>query len=324
MTALATPFTELVGCTVPIQLAPMGGVPTPALIAAVTGAGGMGGFGAGPMPATALEATLAEIAEAGGEPLAVNVLVPFLDLGVVKVAAAGARMVDFYHGAPDRALVDLVHEAGALAGWQVGSVTDAVAAAEAGCDLVVVRGIEGGGRMHGHESLGPLLADVVAAIDAPVLAAGGIGDGHGLAAALTAGAAGVRMGTRFLAARESAAHPAYRDAVIAAGPADTVLTEEFREGWPDPVAWSRVLRRSLDAARAFDGDVVGELHMGPIALPLPRFGIPPPLATSTGHVEAMPMYAGESVRFVHGIEDAGDIVRAIAAEAESLLRPAAG
>jgi hypothetical protein len=80
------------------------------------------------------------------------------------------------------------------------------------------------------------------------------------------------------------------------------------------------LRSSVDAARAFDGDLVGELAMGPVTMPIPRLGVAPPLTGSSGAVEAMAMYAGESVRFVHVVEPAGEIVRQIAQGAERLLR----
>lgn len=317
---LQTSFTELVGCDVPIQLAPMGGVPTPALIAAVNEAGGMGGFGTGPMPAPALSATLDDVRAHTDGPLAVNILMPFLDLEAVEVAAATATVVDFYHAPPDGDLVDLVHEKGSLAGWQVGSLDAARAAADVGCDLVVVRGVEGGGRMYGTESLWPLLADVVESVDVPVLAAGGIGDSRGLAAALAAGAAGVRMGTRFLAAAESGIHESYRAALIEASAADTVMTDEFRADWPDQESWSRVLTTSLETARSFEDGDVGELMLGSVTMPVPRFSVAPPLAGSSGAVEAMAMYAGESVRFVRSVEPAAEIVRQIADGAEQLLR----
>lgn len=217
-------------------------------------------------------------------------------------------------------LVDLVHEHGSLAGWQVGSHDDAQSAAEAGCDLLIVRGVEGGGRMHGAESLWPLLAEVVESVTIPVLAAGGIGDSRGLASALAAGAAGVRMGTRFLAAAESGVHHVYRQALIEAKATDTVLTDEFGADWPDERSSSRVLRASLDAARSFQGEVVGKLEIGPMTMPVPRFSVAPPLAGSSGEVEAMAMYAGESVRFIRGVEPAGEIVREIAEGAQELLR----
>lgn len=174
--------------------------------------------------------------------------------------------------------------------------------------------------MHGTESLWPLLTEVVESVAVPVLAAGGIGDSRGLAAALAAGAAGVRMGTRFLAAAESGVHEAYRKALIEASAADTVLTDEFGADWPDEQSSSRVLGASLDAARSSPSDIVGELVIGPMTMPVPRFGVAPPLAESSGTVEAMAMYAGESVRFIRGVEPAGAIVSEIAEGAEELLR----
>jgi len=316
---LRTAFTELVGCDVPIQLAPMGGVGTPELIAAVTDAGGMGALGAGFLNAEQIAGALDTVDAVSSGPYLVNILMPLLDREVVEVVAGRAKVVDFYHGHPDPELVELVHAGGALAGWQVGSFADAVAAVEAGCDLLVVRGVEGGGRMHGDESLWPLLVAVIDAVELPVIAAGGIGTGRGLAAALAAGAAGVRMGTRFLAAVESGVHSAYRAAVVAASAADSVLTDDFRAGWPDERSTSRVLRSSIEAARAFEGDFVGDLNFGADAFPVPRYTFIPPILQFTGAVETLPMYAGESVRFVTGVEPAGEIVRGIAEEAEHLL-----
>lgn len=318
--ALQTAFTELVGCDVPIQLAPMPGVGTPELIGAIDDAAGMGALGTGPLPAAHVEVLLDQVHDRIRGPLSVNILLPFLDLAKVELAAKRATVVDFFHGPPDPELVEVVHAYGTLAGWQVGSLSDAEAAVMAGCDLLIVRGVEGGGRMYGTESLWPLLVEVVESVDVPVLAAGGIGDSRGMAAALVAGAAGVRMGTRFLASAESGVHPLYREALIAASAADSVLTDDFRSDWPDELSSSRVLRSSLEAARDFDGDVVGELSLGSSTVPLPRFGSAPAMRDSSGAVDAMAMYAGESVRFVRSEESATEIVRRIAEGAEELLR----
>lgn len=318
--ALQTPFTELVGCDVPIQLAPMPLVGTPELIGAVDSAGGMGALGTGPLPPEAIAAILDQLDARMRGPLLVNILLPYLDRRNVELAARAATVVDFYHGPPDADLVEIVHDHGTLAGWQVGSLAHAEAAVQAGCDLLVVRGVEGGGRMYGTESLWPLLVEVVETVDVPVLAAGGIGDSRGMAAAIVAGAAGVRMGTRFLAATESGVHPRYREALIDASAADTVLTDEFRSDWPDELASSRVLRSSLAAARDFEGDVVGELTLGSETVPVPLFSTAPPVPEFTGAVDAMAMYAGESVRFVHSTESATEIVQRTVEGAEQLLR----
>jgi NAD(P)H-dependent flavin oxidoreductase YrpB (nitropropane dioxygenase family) len=314
-----TAFTELVGCTVPIQLAPMGGVVGADLVAAVVEAGGMGMVATGGMPAPAVVALLDEVGRATSGPFGVNFLIPFVAPDAVEAASTRCRLVDFYYGPPDEKLVEIVHAGGALAGWQVGSVADACAAAAAGCDLLVARGIEGGGRMYGALPLWPLLFEILDTVDIPVLAAGGIGTGRGLAAALAAGAAGVRMGTRFLATAESLAHPEYQQAVIRAGPAETALTDAFSVGWPGGPGPARVLTAALEAARAAGDDTVGEMAMGATTVALPRFAPPPPVRSTTGNIAAMAMYAGQSVGAVEEVEPAGVVVRAIAEEAQRLL-----
>ena len=317
---LHTRFTDLVGCTVPIQLAPMGAVGTPELVVAVAEAGGMGMTALPTAPAEVVAAMLDGIGAQTSKPFGFNVLMPFLDVDVVYTAAARCRYVDFYHGPVDASLVQRVHDAGALAGWQVGSADEARDAAGAGCDLLVVRGIEGGGRMYGRSSLWPLLEAVLDATDVPVLAAGGIATGRGVAAALAAGAAGVRMGTRFVATEESGAHPLYKKAICTAGAGDTVLTDEFRTGWPDEVTSSRVLRDALDAAsRRPDDEPVGTMQMGPMVVDVAKLGVPPPVATSDGDVAAMAMYAGESAALIDRVEPAAAVVQRVATQAGQLL-----
>ena len=174
----------------------------------------------------------------------------------LELAAARARVVDMSWGDPDPVVVNRIHAGGALAFWQVGSLEEALAAAGAGCDVVVAQGVEAGGHVRGTTPLLRLLAQVVPAVDVPVVAAGGIATGAALAAALNAGAAGARVGTRFLASAESGAHPEYIAALLAASAEDTVRTTAFAEGWPD--APHRVLRAATERA-AWANDVVGQM-----------------------------------------------------------------
>ncbi|MFZ1023129.1 MAG: nitronate monooxygenase [Thermoplasmata archaeon] len=238
----------------------------------------------------------------------------------VTTAAGHVRVVDFFYGDPDPALVDRAHRGGALASWQVGSVGEAEAAAAAGCDLIVAQGIEGGGHLRGRTGLLSLLSEVLDRVHVPVIAAGGIGDGRAMAAALAAGAAGVRVGTRFLGAAESAAHPEYVQALIRADARDTVYTDKFAIGWPH--APHRVLRSCLEAVEAFDGDVVGEF-VEPNAPPTPirRFqgNFTPFVDDLRGRIEAMPLWAGESVGAIKRVQPAAEIVQELSAEAEELL-----
>ena len=229
-----TPFTKLVGASVPIQLAAMPGIATAELAAAVANAGGLGMIGAAMLSAELLEAELDRLASATRGPFGVNFLMPFLDPACVPIAARRARVVEFFYGDPQPALVARAHEGGALVSWQVGSLAEALAAERAGCDFVVAQGTEAGGHVRGRSSLLPLLSEVLDALRIPVLAAGGIATARDLAAVLACGAAGARVGTRFAAAAESGAHPDYVKALLAATAADTCLTEVFGEGGPTP------------------------------------------------------------------------------------------
>src|SRR4051812_21088061 len=152
---------------------------------------------------------------------------PFLDHAALEAAADRSVLVEFFWGEPDADLVDIVHRAGARAGWQVGTAAEARAAGDAGCDVVVVQGVEAGGHVRGTVGLLPLLSEVRDVVNVPIVGAGGIGTGESMAAVLTAGADAVRIGTRFVAAKESVAHPLYVEALVNATAGDTVLTTAF-------------------------------------------------------------------------------------------------
>ena len=251
---ITTRFTELVGCTIPIQQAGMGAVSPPELAAAVSEAGGLGMLGMahpGATPAS-LSNRLDRLCALTDKPFGVNFIIApqlkrgQLDLRCVEIAARVARVVEFFYGEPDRALVEMAHGGGALVSWQVGSKSEAIAAAAAGCDMIVVQGVEAGGHVRGTVDTMTLLGQVIGSVDVPVLAAGGIGTGRAMAAALAAGADGVRVGTRFLAAPEAAAHPEYVAALIVSQAEDTIYTTAFSRSFPD--APHRVLRSCVAAA----------------------------------------------------------------------------
>ncbi len=316
---LETDFTRLVGCTVPIQVAPMGAISTPALIAAASDAGAFAMVGTAGLTVEGATSVLDEVADRTSAPVGANMLMPFADAEIVEAIAPRVRVFDFYHGDPDAALVKIVHDADALASWQVGSLDEALAAVDVGCDLLAVRGIEGGGRMHGNQSLLPLLNAVLDAVDVPVLAAGGLATGRDIAAVLAAGAAGARLGTRFVATHESGAHPRYKQAIVDARADETALVTDFSVLWPNGPEPHRVLTRSLDAAHASPSDTVGEIVAFGERRPVPRFAMFPPTAEVTGDIDAFAMYAGTSAGSIRSIEPAAELVRRLAHEAELLL-----
>ncbi|WP_257459210.1 NAD(P)H-dependent flavin oxidoreductase [Archangium lipolyticum] len=318
---LATRFTELVGCRVPIQSAGMGAVATPELVGAVSEAGGLGMLGAPLLTAAELAEALEHLRARKVGPVGVTFIISFLERACVEVAASRAKVVEFSFGPPDRGLVDLVHAGGALASWQVGSREEALAAVEAGCDFIIAQGVEAGGHLTGRMSLFALLEEVLDVVKVPVLAAGGIGSGRTMAAALAAGASGVRLGTRFVASREANIHPIYAEKLLQARAKDTVFTNAFDLMMPGIP--HRVLRSCIEAAEAFQGDVTGELVMGNLRMPLPRWSVPSPTRQTTGAIEAMALYAGESVSAVKSLQPAAEIVKELAEQAEQHLRQAA-
>jgi nitronate monooxygenase len=230
-------LTNTFGLTVPIVSAPMAGVSGGALAAAVSAAGGLGlvGFAAG--PPEQLRAEL-EIAAAPGRPYGVGLLawlLPDNDALLDVALDSDAALVSLSFG-PYARYVERVHAAGKLVVTQAGTLDDARAALAIGVDVIVARGSEGGGHGRNDVATLPLLQAILDAVDVPVLAAGGIGTGRGVAAVLAAGAAGAWVGTAFTVATEAATPDAGKKAVAAAGLADTTYTTVLDIGrgaaWP--------------------------------------------------------------------------------------------
>ncbi len=289
----------------------MGSVSTPTLAVAVADAGGVGTITAMGMTAAQVDGLLADMAARTTGVLAANFLTGQIDLDAVAAAASHVRMIDFFWADPDPSLVDIAHRGGALVCWQVGSLDEARAASDAGCDLIVVQGTEAGGHVRGHSPLRALLDAVLTQVDVPVLAAGGIGDGAAFAGVLAAGAAGARVGTRFVATDESGAHPDYKQAVVEATAGATEITDAFPVcPLCATVPRARVLRSCIHALHNVSGDVVGETTLGDQRISLPKgHGLPPGTA-ATGNIDAMAMYAGESVSGIHAIEPVAQVITA--------------
>jgi nitronate monooxygenase len=310
---MANRVCELLRCELPIQLAPMGSVSaTPSLPVAVAAAGGHGMYPALGLPPAAI-APVVDALEGRTAAFGLNFIVPLMDRGSLELAVERAPYIDFFLADPDAALVEVVHAGGAVCGWQVESEREARAAEAAGCDVVIAKAWESGGRKRIEgPTLLPLLDAVLDAVSVPVIAAGGIASARGVAAALAAGADGVRVGTRFIASAESDAHPAWVRAVIDAAAEDALVSHLFNVGLPEPGP-HRVLRSSIEAAEAFADDEVGVLRLAGAEIPVARFGAQPPTRDSTGAVEAMPFYAGQSAGAVSTIQPAAEIVADLAA-----------
>jgi nitronate monooxygenase len=276
-----------------VQGAPLGGLP-PTLAPAITLAGALGTLAcAGLEPAA--------VARDWPQPIAANFQLHRLDKdrATLEEMAPRVRVLDFFWGDPDPALVALAHEAGAVASWQCGSAEEAAAAEAAGCDFVIAQGIEAGGHVRATEPLERVLAATLERVSVPVLAAGGIATAAHLRRVLEAGADGARVGTAFLAAEESGAHPDYVAALLEES--ETEYTSAFHVGWED--APHRVLTSALRRA-AEAPEVVGEKA----GRPVPRWASSTPDTATSGDVRAMSLWAGTGVGSLDRVMPAAEIV----------------
>ncbi len=228
---------------------------------------------------------------------------------------AGLRIVSLFWGDP-AGYVDQVHDAGGLVLQTVSSAEEARRAVGRGVDVIVAQGWEGGGHVKGQVATLPLVPAVVDAVaPVPVIAAGGIGDGRGVAAVLALGAQAAWLGTRFLLAREMPLHEEYRRHLIEAGETDAQWYADLYEvGWPN--APHRALRNSTaemweaagrppPGSRPGEGDVIAHFPSGEAIL---RYEPGAPMVGTTGDIEALSLWAGQSVALAKEPQSAAEIV----------------
>src|SRR5665213_2137081 len=225
-----TRLTEMLGIKHPVMLAGMGGVAYAPLVAAVSEAGGFGCLGASTMGPDRMVAEMKEVRETTSKPFGVDLLTAMpggMEAQVEQIIEGGATVFVAGLGVPSD-VVDLCHRSGLLVVNMCGKVDHARRAVDAGCDIVVAQGTEAGGHT-GTVATMPLVPQVVDAVGerVPVVAAGGIFDGRGLAAAIALGADGIWVGTRFIATPEARSVPGYKDALLRSHEDDTVISRGF-------------------------------------------------------------------------------------------------
>ncbi|HWB66609.1 MAG TPA: nitronate monooxygenase [Mycobacteriales bacterium] len=246
--ALSTRFTELVGVRYPVVQTGMGWVATPQLAAATSNAGGLGILAAATMTYDELQAAVAEMKRRTDQPFGVNMRADQPDVADrVDLLVREQVKVASFAMAPRADLIKRLQDGGVLVMPSIGAKRHAEKVAGWGVDAVLVQGGEGGGHT-GAVPTSLLLPQVVDAVDVPVVAAGGYFDGRGLVAALSYGAAGVAMGTRFLLTSDSPVPQAVKELYLAKSVADTVVTKQV-DGVPHRVLRSELVDR-LEAGHA--------------------------------------------------------------------------
>jgi nitronate monooxygenase len=309
---MRTPVCELLGIEQPIIQAPMSDVPE--LAAAVSNAGALGMLAL--TWSTSAGDPVRATAALTDRPFGANLILNAdqhqrLD----EALEAGVRIVSLMWGDP-AGYVDQVHDANGLVLQTVGSAEEARRAVASGVDVIVAQGWEAGGHVWSQVATLPLVPAVVDAVaPVPVIAAGGIGDARGVAAVFALGAQAAWLGTRFLLAQEMPIHEDYRRRLIGAAETDAVWYPDlFEVGWPN--APHRVIRNSTAKAweaagrpplgrRPGEGEVIAHFASGE---PILRYETAAPMVGTTGDVEALSLWAGQSVALARQPQTAAEIV----------------
>ena len=319
---MTTSFTTALRIAHPIVQAPIGGAASPELAAAVSNAGGLGMLALSWKSPEQTHAAIRRTQQLTDRPFGVNLVLEWDQTERVRICAEErVPLVSFFCGDPAPHL-PVLRKNGIHICQTVASVAEARRAEQRCVDLIWTQGWEAGGHVRGTVSSLVLTRAVARAVRLPVVAFGGFADGSGLVAALALGAAGVGLGTRFLMSTEAAIEPEYARWVANATEVDTVYTDNlFDRGWEN--APHRVLRNSTvraweaagkptPGARPNEGEALGQFGGKQIF----RYSDNNPLRGTTGNLEAMALYAGQSAGLVTERLPAGEIVRQIMAEAE--------
>jgi len=313
---MRTRLTDLFDIEHPVMLAGMGGVSYDRLVAAVSEAGGIGTFGAAQLRPSELADQMANVRQWTKKPFGVDLLAAIpgqVEAGIQAVIDGGARIFVAGLGIP-RDVIDLLHSKNILVGSMCGKVRHAVGAVESGCDFVVAQGTEAGGHT-GYIATLPLVPQVVDAVGdrVPVVAAGGIFDGRGLAAALALGADGVWVGTRFIASFEANTVKGYKETLLRLREDDTVISRSYTGKTCRVVRteWTNHYDEHPDELLKFPDQAIFAAKTG-----VAHLGAPDGTVVDIAR-EFMP--CGQGVGAIHELEPAAKILHDMVAEAERTI-----
>jgi nitronate monooxygenase len=325
---LHTPICDLLGCRYPILQAGMGGVARSELVAAVIDAGGYGFLGMVRESPDLIAREIDEVRARTDGPFGVNLIPAATDPDLLEAELSVClkkkvhSLCFFWDVHAD--VIARAKAAGCRVLYQVGSVEDAVAAAQAGADAIIAQGVEAGGHVRGTVSSLVLLPQAVRSVSVPVIASGGFASGESLVAAFALGAQGIHCGTAFLATEESFAHAYHKDRVIEAKSEDTVYTDAFAINWPPDSPVRVIANRLTDELGRFllghrPEDIRREAIADEDGRPIYEFSTDSPLRTTTGNLECLALFSGQIAGAIETIPSAGGRVGEIVSAARATL-----
>jgi len=313
-----TRICDLLGTVHPIVLGGMGTATTAPLVAAVSNSGGFGTLGTSAFNAATLETEIASIHERTDKPFGINHLLFQIREDMFAVTLRAKPTVTAFAWARKdqdlREYFQRAHDVGSKVMYMAGEVPEALRAADAGADVLVAQGTEAGGHVVWMASL-PLVPMMVKAVaPVPVLSAGGIADGRGLAAALALGAEGVLLGTRFMATPEAPIHPNFKQVIVKSDGHDTVLTEipdlASQRVWPGAMSRSQ---RNKFIERWSGREWALRQNASDI-------GKQSAAARAAGAIDNTSLSFGQDAGLIDSIKSVREVVQDIVAEAEEIIK----
>ena len=318
---MKTGLTELLRIQYPIIQAPIGSATTPELAAAVSNAGGLGSLALSWKDLDTMRANIRQTKEMTDKPFAVNLVLAFDQEERVKICIEeNVPVVSFFWGDSTK-YIDQLKRNNILVCQTVGTAAEAVEYEKIGVDFIIAQGWEAGGHVWGTVATSVLIPAIVEVVNIPVVSAGGIANGKGILAALSLGAAGVSMGTRFLLSKEANVELIYQKLIAKASENDTIYTERlFNIGWDN--APHRIIKNSTVKAwenagkpsvgnRPNENEVIAYKKNG---TPIMRYSDDGPILGTTGNLEQLALYAGQTAGLVSIVKPASELMADLISE----------
>ena len=318
---MKTALTELLQIKYPIIQAPIGSATTPELVAAVSNAGGLGSLALSWKNLELTREYIRQTKKMTDKPFAVNLVLAFDQAERVKICIEeNVPVISFFWGDSSKYIAQLKRQ-NIIVCQTVGTAAEAIKYEIKGMDFIIAQGWEAGGHVCGTVATSVLIPSIVEVLNIPVIAAGGIANGKGILAALSLGAAGVSMGTRFLLSKEANVEPVYQQIIAEASENDTIYTKRlFNIGWDN--APHRVIKNSTveeweNAGKPTVGKRPNENEIiahKPDGIPIVRYSDEGPIAGTTGSLEQLALYAGQTAGLLSIVKPASELIAELISE----------
>ena len=312
---MITQLTKLLNIKYPIIQAPIGSATTPQLASAVSNAGGLGTLALSWQNLELTRELIRQTKKLTTKPFAVNLILDFDQAERIQICIEEKVPIISFSWGNSSPFISQLKKENILVCQTIGNSAEAIEYEQKGVDFLLAQGWEAGGHVWGTVATSVLIPSIVDKVKIPVVATGGIADGRGILAALSMGAAGVCMGTRFLMSKEANVNPIYQELINNASENDTIYVQKlFNIGWDNAAhrviknstteAWEKAGRPDMEN-RPNENEIIAYKHSGE---PILRYSDNGPIAGTTGNLEALALYAGQTAGLISSVKTAAQIM----------------